>query len=109
MTSKLNDYFNTAAFVNPPAIGDGFDWGSSPRGLATGPDQRNFDIGLAKKAHLKGTPEKSLLEFRAEGFNAFNEPQFANPVTNRSSATFGRITATSVGPRVIQFALKYNF
>ena len=109
VTSKLNNYFNKASFANPPVIGDGFDWGNSARGITTGPDQRNFDIGLSKTTHLKGTPENSRLGFRAEFFNAFNTSQFANPVTDRSSATFARITATAVGPRVIQFALKYNF
>jgi hypothetical protein len=50
------------------------------------------------------------VQFRAEFFNFFNHPQFAAPATAVSSAaTFGLITGTTVNPRVVQFALKYNF
>jgi hypothetical protein len=44
-----------------------------------------------------------------EFFNAFNHPQFNNPGTSFTSATFGAITSTSVNPRLIQMALKYTF
>ena len=54
--------------------------------------------------------EPMRFEFRADFFNAFNHPQFTNPAANVGSAsTFGVITTTSVGPRIIQFALKYRF
>ena len=63
---------------------------------------------------MKRTPFRKLgesgnLEFRAEFFNAFNTPQFANPGTNVSASNFGVISATSVNPRVVQLALKINF
>ena len=49
-------------------------------------------------------------ELRAEFFNLFNWTNFANPNNNIAvPATFGRITATSSGPRVIQFAAKVSF
>ena len=49
-------------------------------------------------------------EFRTEFFNLFNWANFANPNNNIAvGTTFGRITATSAGPRVIQFAFKLNF
>ncbi|KAF0191910.1 MAG: hypothetical protein FD167_6035, partial [bacterium] len=45
-----------------------------------------------------------------EFFNAFNTVNFSNPNSNIAvPATFGRITSTSSGPRVIQFALKLSF
>jgi len=34
---------------------------------------------------------------------------FANPINVLSSSDVGRIVATSTGPRVIQFGLKYTF
>lgn len=106
---KLDGYFNASAFVNPPVIGNGFDFGSSPRGIARGPDQRNFDVAIAKKTPIAWITGESNIEFRAEFFNAFNTPQFANPVDNRASSSFGQVSSTIVGPRVIQFALKFNF
>jgi hypothetical protein len=54
--------------------------------------------------------EKSRVEFRAEFFHIFNFVNFAQPNNNAFvPATFGTITATSAGPRMIQFALKYSF
>jgi hypothetical protein len=96
-----------AAFCAPPKIGDGTGFGNSGRGLITGPGQANFDISITKKIPI--TESKSF-EFRSEFFNAFNHAQFANPATNVATpASFGIITATSVAPRIVQFALKYIF
>jgi hypothetical protein len=53
--------------------------------------------------------EDANLEFRAEFFNALNHPQFGIPNVTSSSSAFGTITSTTVGPRVIQFALRYAF
>jgi hypothetical protein len=50
--------------------------------------------------------ENCRLTFRAEFYNAFNHPQFANPDTNLTSPTFGVISSTAVNPRVIQLALR---
>ena len=57
-------------------------------------------------------------EFRTEFFNLFNWANFANPNSNISinvvennvvKTLAGRITQTSAGPRVIQFAFKLSF
>ena len=53
--------------------------------------------------------ENKRFEFRAEFYNATNTPQFSNPNTTVTSATFGTITATRQNPRLVQFALKYLF
>ena len=54
--------------------------------------------------------ERMRGELRTEFFNLFNWTNFANPNSNIAvPATFGRITATSSGPRVIQFAFKVGF
>ena len=45
---------------------------------------------------------------RIEAFNAFNWFRWGNPVTNFSSATFGRILSAD-DPRIMQFAVKYSF
>jgi hypothetical protein len=61
--------------------------------------------------------EKQSVQFRTEFFNLFNHPQFALPTTvvgNQSlygsnPALLGVITSTAVNPRLIQFALRYQF
>jgi len=113
--SRLNDYVNAAAFCAPPvvAIGGpgttGTDFGNTRRGILFGPGQDNWDIALGKSTVVGGLREDARLEFRTEFFNAFNHAQFANPGTAVGTASFGIINATSVTPRLIQFALKYVF
>jgi hypothetical protein len=112
VTSKLNDYFNTACFMTPAVIGSdgiGTAFGNSGVGIVRGPDQANTDISIIKRTFI-GWPNESVnLEFRAEMFNAFNTPQFSNPDNSFSDSTFGQISTTSVNPRIVQFALKVNF
>jgi Carboxypeptidase regulatory-like domain/TonB dependent receptor len=103
-------YFNPNAFAPPPIIGsDGIatGFGNSGQGIVLGPGQFNFDASLTKTMRIK---ERHTLQFRAEFFNLFNHPMFANPITTQNTtATFGLITATATNPRLIQFALKYQF
>ncbi len=112
MGAKLNSYFNKSCFTTPPIIGAdgiGTGFGNSGTGIVDGPGQANFDFAVTKAIFVPWPREKSSVEFRAEFFNAFNRPQFANPDTNFSSATFGLISSTSVNPRVGQLALRLNF
>jgi hypothetical protein len=102
-------YFNINAFCTAdlPQIGNGTGYGNSGVGILQGPGQFNFDFSAIKNTRFR---EKHVVQFRAEFFNFFNHPQFAAPATAvNSAATFGQITATTVNPRVVQFALKYNF
>ena len=48
------------------------------------------------------------LEARLEAFNAFNWFRWGNPNTSVSNANFGRILDAG-DPRIMQFALKYQF
>jgi carboxypeptidase family protein len=110
--SKLNSYFNASCFTTPPVIGAdgiGTSFGDSATGIVTGPDQANLDIAISKAITFDWPHEKTSLIFRAEFYNAFNHPQFANPDTNFASPTFGAITSTAVNPRVAQLALKLEF
>ena len=119
VTNRLNNYFNSSCILRNstgaatwPIIGDdgrATAFGNSGVGVVTGPGQRNWDVSLMKRTPLRQLGESGNLEFRAEFFNAFNTPQFANPGTNVSAANFGVISATSVNPRVVQLALKLNF
>jgi hypothetical protein len=50
------------------------------------------------------------IEFRAEFFNAFNHPSFANPNSSISApGAFGKSTATTTNPRQIQLVGKFFF
>lgn len=120
VTSRIDNFLNASCITGSPVItaDGGTDFGNIGVGAVRGPDQRNFDIVVLKSTRLT---ERFGLDFRAEFFNAFNTPQFANPNNLQAgisaggafvpdpTLTFGKITATSVNPRLIQFAIKLNF
>jgi hypothetical protein len=118
LTSRVNSglaggpgYFNgikAGVFCNPQAVAGGTPTGYGGDGLGAlrGPGQDNWDMSVAKTFKIK---ESQTVEFRTEFFNAFNHPQFGNPAANVALGSFGQIGATSVNPRLIQFALKYLF
>jgi hypothetical protein len=118
VTSRIDNFLNAACITSPPVITSdgGTDFGNIGVGAVRGPAQNNFDIVVLKSTRLT---ERFGLDFRAEFFNAFNKPQFANPNNLNAGAaasgtfvpdpTYGQILATSVNPRLIQFALKLNF
>jgi len=112
ISSKLNKYFNSSCFTTPLVVGAddiGTAFGNSGTGIVNGPGQANLDLALSKTVPLSWPAERSNLQFRAEFFNAFNHPQFANPDTNFASPTFGVISSTAVSARVGQLALRINF
>jgi hypothetical protein len=107
---RLNRYFDPTAFVNAPTIGNGTGFGNTGRNILRGPGQINFDMALMKEFRLPKVSEGSRLEFRSEFFNILNTPQFGNPGNQRgTSSSFGVVSNTVVAPRIIQFALKYQF
>jgi len=103
VADRLSAYFDPTAFVAPTAYGD---FGQLGRNIIRGPKQINTDLSIIKFIPVT---EIQRVEFRAELFNLFNNVNFANPVNIVSSENFGQIAATTTGPRVIQFALKYEF
>ena len=103
VNNRLNDYFDPTAFVQPSATGD---FGQLGRNILPGPKQINTDFAVMKSFPIR---EAQRIEFRAEFFNLFNNVNWAPPINIQSSANFGQIPATTTGPRVIQFALKFSF
>lgn len=117
--SKLNDYFNLAAFSCPlstvpgSGVGPAVDlppFGTSGRNILRGPGQKNIDLSLAKHfpIHNEKNNENNL-EFRGEFFNVLNWANFGLPNNNLFGASPGAIAVPGSGPRVIQFALKLNY
>jgi hypothetical protein len=120
VSSRVNEFFNTKAFVTAPFVpdgglidgkypvsGGGTIFGSLGRNVLRGPDQRDFDIAVIKTTPLT---ERVKLIFRWEIFNLLNRPNFANPSNDVSTPnTFGVISALSVNPRIMQYALKLQF
>jgi outer membrane receptor protein involved in Fe transport len=109
--SRLNGFFNTAAFapstLGAPAFDPNNPFGNTPRNFLYGPGQKNMDFSVVKFIPIT---ESVRGEFRTEFFNLFNWANFVNPNNNVAvPLTFGKITSTSAGPRVIQFAFKVNF
>ncbi len=107
LTSRLNHYFNTAAFAPPPTIGYGTGFGNCGVGILRGPDQRNLDLGVQRTFPLT---ETHSLNFRVEVFNFTNTPKFGLPVNDFAAGpAFGVISSSAGNPRILQLALKYSF
>jgi hypothetical protein len=102
-------YLRPAAFAQPkPGT-----YGNLGRNVFYGPGLNNFDMSLVKSQPIGGD---RLLRLRAEFFNVWNHPNFANP-----STTFGsgfRLTSTpdsfnpyfgNGGPRNVQLVAELEF
>jgi Carboxypeptidase regulatory-like domain/TonB-dependent Receptor Plug Domain len=98
----VQDFFQTNCFVDPPPG----TLGNAARTPLFGPSFVNTDFSAIKDIPLR---ESLSLQFRAEVFNLFNTPQFAQPGTFVDAPNFGQITSTVNNPRLIQFALKLIF
>jgi hypothetical protein len=98
----LSKWFNTGAFT---VNNNQFALGTCSRNPVRGPAYRNADFALLKTFPIH---ESMTLDFRAEAFNLTNTPPLGAPNTVAGTAAFGTITAAG-DPRVLQFALKFNF
>ncbi len=96
-----------SAFAVPGNIAQGiFAYGNAGRNILRGPHMFNTDMSLFKSFQLK---ERMRFTFRAEAFNVWNNPEFSAPNANIEAATFGNITSTSTGSRVMQLGGKLSF
>ena len=121
VSSRVGQFFRTSPFVPAPFIADGglIDgrypvsggggtiFGNSGRNILRGPDEQVLDIAAIRTTPLT---DRVKLMFRWEIFNVLNRPNFANPSSNVSApSTFGKISAMSVNPRIMQYGLKLEF
>jgi hypothetical protein len=101
---KLAQWFNVNAFAAPAA----YTFGNAGRTFGTGPGATNFDGSILKDFRVI---EGHTLQFRLEALNFLNHANFANPNTQRGTATFGQITSLVGGNQacIFQLGLHYKF
>lgn len=98
-------YLDKNAFANPAA----FTYGTTSRTYAYGlrnPATYSQNMSVKREFPIR---EGVKLAFQADAFNPFNWVVFAGPTTSIASAAFGKITATSSSPRVIQLNARVTF
>ncbi len=106
---------NRSAFQAPPTG----QQGNLGRNTLRGFPLYQLDLALRRQFNLT---ENTAIQFRAEAFNLFNHPNFANPINDLSNGLFGQSTqmlGRSLGglsplyqiggPRSLQFALRLQF
>jgi hypothetical protein len=99
----FGEYFDTSAFVVPPANVQGT---ASP-GVVRGPGQNNWDISFGKNITFY---ERLHAEIRGDMYNAFNHTQWNQVSTQLSGTTgpFGQVTDSREG-RIIELSAKVAF
>ena len=97
-------WIDKAAFVLSP---EG-TYGTSGAHFLDSDGYIGLDFAVAKNFPLSFISEQSKLQFRFEGFNAFNHANFNKPNANFSSTSFGIITAAQPS-RTLQLGLKFVF
>ena len=111
------EWFNIQAF----ALNQLYQWGNVGRNVITGPGVATWDFSTLKDFHFS---ERRYLQFRFEGFNFANHPNFGDPnasltsnavnaagVAIAGSGGFGTISSLRAGidMRELQFSLKLVF
>jgi hypothetical protein len=96
----VNNYLNAAAFTAPAAG----TYSTLKPNAFVGPSQFQNDMALTRTFRIASKP----FQFRWEVFNVLNKANFNNPTSGLNSTNFGRIL-TAGQPRIMQFALKYDF
>jgi hypothetical protein len=100
-----SEWFDTANFL--PVGSQGLSEGNVGLQTNTGPPTRTLDFSIFKDFAFT---ERFKLEFRAEGTNVANTPQFGFPSNSQTSGNFGQITSTNAGTeRHIQFQMRLRF
>jgi hypothetical protein len=124
----LAHWFDASAFSLPNDVESGsgndyFTFGNSGRNILRGPRQVDFDVSLGKAFRIR---EGMSLEVRADAYNFFNHPQFANPnstvqfvktgpntfqLADPATSTTGLInSANNGGPgRIFQMGARFSF
>jgi hypothetical protein len=95
------EWFNTAAFVAPPA----YTFGLLGRNTVVGPGIFNIDTTLSKHIKIR---ERYGLEIRAEAFNLLNTPNYSQIGRIINASDYGQVDS-QLPPRQLQFGGKLTF
>jgi hypothetical protein len=106
-----SQWFNTANFVPISSLSTGQKLSQGNVGLQSnvGPPTRTLDFSIFKDFAFT---ERLKLQFRTEGTNVANTPQFwtNNLSASQQNTNFGHLTGTQSGSeRHIQFSLRFQF
>ena len=104
IVSRLNRYFNTAAFARPA----NFTMGNmAPRiGTVRAPGNNAINLTLSKSFQIR---ESLRAEFRATQYNFPNHPVFGAPNTTVGTASFGTISSQANASRQSELTLRIIF
>ena len=109
--SRLNDYINAAAFSLAPQ----YTFGNVSRDIPNyGPGLANWDLSIFKNVNVK---ERFHGQFRLEASNAFNTPNFNNPIgafqgvssSGAAIGTFGKVISQANLSRELQLGIRLYF
>jgi hypothetical protein len=106
---SVSQWFNTAAgFVTASSQQLASNIRTFPRYLAgvRGDGQTDWNLSLTKHFALT---ERVKLEFRFEGYDVLNHPNFSDPSTTVTSSAFGTVSGQAGLSREFQGALKVTF
>jgi hypothetical protein len=121
-SQTLSRWFDTGAFdfsgtcpapglAAPTGPGDPKKaFGNAPRYFADvrNPGVNNLDFSLQRDIHVSRR-DGFRMRVRADFFNLFNHPQFAEPVSDPTNPSLGRITRTALANRTVQLGVHMFF
>ncbi len=108
---SVKRWFDPTAFALPAP----FTFGNTGRNILRGPSWKNANLALAKNFRISKLGEGGRLQIRAEAYDVFNHPNFAQPNPYIDDlAGVGTITSTAgaasgFGSRNIQLGAKLSF
>jgi outer membrane receptor protein involved in Fe transport len=100
-TERVGEWLRRSAFA-PNALNT---FGVLGRNVFRGPGIATVDLGLVKGFEIR---ENMVTQFRFELFNAFNRVNLTGPNAAQNNVQFMRTTA-AFDPRILQFALRFQF
>jgi hypothetical protein len=103
LSNRTNaEWFDPACYAVPAS---GF--GSAGRNILSAPGSVVLNLAVGRVFTIR---ELGSFEFRLEGFNALNHPNFGSPsATIGSTTTAGVISSTSGNQRLVQISGRYSF